>query len=130
MMKHVERVFHNTSQTHGQTRRQLFVYNYRTHYSNCHLAIFHDKIDSVQSVIIFLLDLQNNVLIVFFYTCRSAQLNMSGRIRESECIKCLISKMRMRLPMICFQHSVTKGFLLYVSRNLDHILSPKLMVTT
>ena len=60
-------------------------------------------------VIIFLLDQHNNVLIVFFYTCRSAQLNMKGRMRESECIKCLISKMRMHLPTICFPHSVTKG---------------------
>ena len=33
---------------------------------------------------------------------------MEGSMRESECIKCLISKMRMRLPTICFAHSVTK----------------------
>ena len=29
-------------------------------------------------MIIFLLDHHNNVLIVFFYTCRSAQLSMNG----------------------------------------------------
>ena len=52
-----------------------------------------------------LLDHHNNVLIVFFYTCRSAQLNVNGRVREQECIKCLISKMRLRLTSICFPHS-------------------------
>ena len=57
----------------------------------------------------FLLDHHDNVLIVFFHTCRSAQLNMNGRMRESECIKCLISKTHIRLPTICFPHSVTKG---------------------
>ena len=60
-------------------------------------------------MIIFLFDHHNNVSIVFFYTCRSAQLNINRRMRESECVKCLISKMLMRLPTICFPHSVTKG---------------------
>ena len=53
-------------------------------------------------MIIFLLDNHNNVLIVSFYTCRSAQLNMNGRMREQECVKRLISKIRMRLPKIAF----------------------------
>ena len=34
MIKHVKRVFHMTSRTHGQTREQLFVFNCGTHYSN------------------------------------------------------------------------------------------------
>ena len=33
-------------------------------------------------MIIFLLDHHNNVLNVFFYTRRSAQLNMNGRMHE------------------------------------------------
>ena len=48
-MKHVERVFHITSQTHGQTENNFFVYDCGTWYSNCHLVILHDKIDSVRS---------------------------------------------------------------------------------
>ena len=58
---------------------------------------------------IVLLNHHNNVLIVFFDTCRNAELSMNGRMREQECIKCLISKVCMRLPTICFPHSVTKG---------------------
>ena len=38
-------------------------------------------------MIIFLLDHHNNVLIVFFYTCRSAQLNMDRRMCDQECVK-------------------------------------------
>ena len=49
MMKHVERVFHMTSHTQGQPEVQLFVYDYGTHYSNCHSVILHNKIDSVRS---------------------------------------------------------------------------------
>ena len=55
------------------------------------------------------IDYHNNVSIVFFYTCKSAQLNMNGRMREQECMKCLLSKMHTRLRIICFPHSVTKG---------------------
>ena len=53
-----------------------------THYSNCHLVVFHNNIDSDHHI---------NVLIVFFYTFRSAQLNMDGHMGESECIKCITS---------------------------------------
>ena len=59
-------------------------------------------------------DHHNNVLIVFFYTGRSAQSNMNGCMREQERIKCLISKMRMRLPTICFSHSVPKQVTIYL----------------
>ena len=58
-------------------------------------------------MIIFLLGHHDNDFIVFFYT-RSAQSNMNEHMREQECIKHLISKMRMRLPPICFPHSVPK----------------------
>ena len=44
-------------------------------------------------VIMYLLDHHNNDLTVFFYTCGRTQLNMNGRMREQECIKCLTSKM-------------------------------------
>ena len=53
-------------------------------------------------VIIYLIDHHNNALIVFFYTCRSAQLNMNRYMCEQEWINCLISNMRMRLPTICY----------------------------
>ena len=49
MMKHVEQVFHMTSQTHGQTEELFFVYDCGTHYSNCDSVILHNKIDSVRS---------------------------------------------------------------------------------
>ena len=51
-------------------------------------------------MMVFLLDHHNNVLIVFFCTCRSAKLNTNGCIREQGCIKSLTSKMRIRLPMM------------------------------
>ena len=39
-----------TSQTHEQTgESNFFIYDCGTHYSNCHLVILHNKIDSVQS---------------------------------------------------------------------------------
>ena len=60
-------------------------------------------------VIIFLLDHHNNALIVYLYTCRSAHLNMNGRMREQECIKRLTSKICMGLPTICFPREVAKG---------------------
>ena len=45
MKKYMEPVFYMTSHTQGQ---QLFsVYDCGTHYSNCHLVIFHNKIDSI-----------------------------------------------------------------------------------
>ena len=68
-------------------------------------------------VIILLLDHHNNVLIVFFD--KSVQLNMNGRMREQECIRCLISKMHMRSPMICCPHSATKGSKTYASYKLN-----------
>ena len=74
-------------------------------------------------MIIFLLDHYKNVFIVFFYTCRSAQLNMNGRMREPERIKCLILKMRIRLPTICFTHSVTKGYKTYATEKLNSSLA-------
>ena len=43
MIKHVERVFHNTSQTHEQTREQVFVLSSGTHYS-----LFSDGISGFQ----------------------------------------------------------------------------------
>ena len=72
-------------------------------------------------MITFLFDHHNNVLIVVFYTCRSAQLNMNERQRllEQECIKCLILKMRMRLLTICFPHSVPKGQKTYATQKLN-----------
>ena len=95
----------------GKRESNLFVYDCGTHYWNYHLVILHNKIDSGLEfyVIILLLDHPDNVFIVFFYTFGSAQLNMNGRVRKQECIRCLISKMRMRLPTICFPHSVIKG---------------------
>ena len=68
---------------------------------------------------IFLLDHHDNVLIVFFYICGSAQLNMNGRMREQEYIKSLISKMRMCLPTICFPRSVAKGWKTYAKQKLN-----------
>ena len=45
--------------------------------------------------IIFLLPHHDNVLIIFFHTCRSTQLNMNRRMHKQECIQSSISKMRM-----------------------------------
>ena len=41
MIKHVEGVFHMTSQTHGQTRQQVFGFDCGTHYlnGNGHLSL-------------------------------------------------------------------------------------------
>ena len=53
----------------GKPESNFFDYDCGTHYSNCHLVIFNNKIDSVRRlelyVIIFLLDHHDNVLIVF-----------------------------------------------------------------
>ena len=57
----------------------FFVYDCGTHYSNGHLLI-RNKIDRLRClrlelyVIMFLLALHDNVLIIFFYSGRSAQL--------------------------------------------------------
>ena len=47
MIKHRERVFHMTSQTHGQTGVEVFVFNCGTHYSSDNLVI-GNKIDRLQ----------------------------------------------------------------------------------
>ena len=98
----------------GKRKSNFFVYDCGTRYSNCHLVFLTTKLTmfEVETGIQcnnILLDHHNNVLIAFFYTCRSAHLNMNGHTREQECIKCLISEMRMRLPTICFPYSVSKG---------------------
>ena len=91
---------------------------YKMLHSFDHLSVKHDQTtcNNVQQVlydvlwnVVLVWSGLNSVLIVFFYTCRSAQLNMNGRIREQEFLKCLVSKMRMRLPTTGFPHSVTKG---------------------
>ena len=69
--KHLEWVFHITSQSHGQTGEEDFVFNFGTHYSNGHLVI-HNKIYRLRGlrleiyVTMFLLAHYNNVLIIFY----------------------------------------------------------------
>ena len=73
-------------------------------------------------MIMFLINHQNNVSIMPFYTCRSAQLKMNRCMCKQECIKCLISNMCMRLPTIGCPHSVTKGQKTYATRKLNSSL--------
>ena len=59
-------MFHKTSQTDGQTRQQLFVYNCGAYHSNGHLVIHNKllidiKVKEWNCVIMFLLTYHDNV---------------------------------------------------------------------
>ena len=84
----------------GKLKSSFFICDCGTHYSNGHLVIRKKLPDFEVKELIFyvmlLLIHRNNVVILLFYTCRSAQLNVNRRMREQEYIKSLISNMRMR----------------------------------
>ena len=89
-----------TSQIYGQTREQVFALNCGTHYSDGYLVTPNEvsrlpgqKLEFY--VTIFLFTHHNNVLIIFFYTSRSAQFNMRGPMCQQDGIKFLILKVRM-----------------------------------